>query len=595
MNAVEVNKSDEVLKHAVGLGLTDIQANILAARTDDVSMVNKIINPKAASIPEPGLMKDMSLAADIVIEAINNRQKIMVVCDFDVDGISSAAIIHQFFKYWINAGELHSTYVTHRKKAGHGYGFSSGAADEILELAELPDLIVTVDLGSSNENEINDFLDKAMQKGKEVKFVVTDHHHIPESGGPTRTDAFVNPQRNDCGYPDKTVCGATVAFLLCWQIHQKLLASNAVQPKSLVSLLSYAAGATISDCVSLSSEANRAIVKTGLKHINNQTFPVWSAIQNGHGSYVDEVFLGFNLGPKINSSSRMGHDGLDALNFLTADSIEDSWLSLEKITSTNDQRKAVQNQMLDEALEMSRKQVLKGCRSIMVNLEDGDPGVSGIVASRLKDSYGLPAFMFAPINDFELTGSARSIGSIDIRTVIENVSKKTDAVVRFGGHKMAAGMTIKKSKLQEFHNLINDEMALMYPDQDMTKVMIYDQQIDIDQVNSDVFAQLSMLSPYGKGFDSPTFLIKGQISEAFWMGKEKDSLKILAKNSKGEDIELVWFGAKKQPEKVENLEAGGYFEVIGEVAKNDWASNKWKRVITQVLIQDGQFFKGKLI
>lgn len=528
-------------------GLSGPAARVLAGRVTNGSVASAIIAPRLQDIPRPDLFADIDRAADRIASAVMTGERIGICVDYDVDGISGGALACAIMReaFGVDPG-LVTVHVSHRME--DGYGFTEGAASRVASCAGgAPSLIITVDQGSRDGAGIARYLDLARAQGVEADVIVTDHHHI-DGTGPECAYAVVNPQRPDCRYPDKTVCGAMVAFLVMVAVKGRLMAAGRAVP-GLARYLAFAAAATIADCVDLSSPANRAVVQHGLGRINAGDRPAWRALKRlvGEGPVRAES-LAFTLGPRINSASRTGGDGQVALGFLLAPTDAEADDGLALIGASNQDRKDIERAMTEGAMREAQAQVEAGAWGLVIHLADGHMGVQGIVASRIQEAYGRPVVVLTPKNDQEITGSARSVPGVDILGVLTDVQSQSGVFTRFGGHAAAAGMTLARDAAA-VRRLQSDFDAAVRAHVSADRIgprRVTDGALAGHDITMRLIDDLQRLEPFGAGFEAPLFTLKAQVISARRMG-DGTHLKIgLAAGARCFDA--VWFRFTRNPD-----------------------------------------------
>lgn len=553
---IEFRKTNEdTYKKALLSGIPAFYAKIIANRNIPSFITPKdIFNPSLKGL-DVYKLKDIKKAADRIADAVINKEKIGLLCDFDVDGISSGAVLYSSFINYFNCEpENIIPYISNRMKAG--YGFSSYVLNSIISSEPIPTLLITADQGSKDEERIAEyyaFIEKNSIKGADV--IVTDHHHV-KGKGPESAFATVNPQREDCEFIDKTICGCTVALLVMVAVRDSLIEKKYLSEdsKKLTELLTFSTAATIADCVSMASPLNRAIVIRGLKDMNAGTKAPWRVMKSlfsDENKILRTDSIGFGLGPRINACSRTGGDGLVALKFYLSDTDFEANRYLSMLDFQNEDRKNIEQRLLKEALLSASEYYSKGANSFVVFLEDGHHGVHGIVASRLCERYGRPTICLSPkeydveveeikeVNSkgisrvktiekkkiYTVTGSARSIPIIDIHLCMERVAEKyPDMFLGFGGHSMAAGMSLKVENIDLLRNAIDFEVTKMLNGVVPHPVVLVDGEFDSDFIiDLNFFDKLLELEPYGNGFEYPIFKIKAKIESFEIKGSKKDT------------------------------------------------------------------------
>jgi single-stranded-DNA-specific exonuclease len=551
---IEVLKTNEqVFKRALLSKIPKLQSKIIANR--DIPSYIKPIDIFKPSLKGLDVykLKDIKKAADRVADAVINKEVIALLCDFDVDGISSAAVLESAFINYFNYNPtLIKQLVSNRMKAG--YGFSANVLDRLMELNPLPTLVITADQGSKDDIRVSSYMELMKEKGIEnADVIVTDHHHI-DGSGPSDAYAVVNPQRYDCDFEDKTICGCTVALLLMVAVRDSLIEKNHLPPTTpkLTDLLTFSTAATIADCVSMASPFNRAIVNRGLADMNAGTKAPWRAMRSlfsDESQTLRTDSIGFGLGPRINACSRTGGDGLVALKFYLSETEMEAHRYLSMLDFQNEDRKKIEKKLLVSAMSFASQYYTEGKNSLVIFLEDGHHGVHGIVASRIVEKYGRPVICISP-KEFEeevtevveivkgiskkkkiktknittVSGSARSIDGIDIHECLENAARKNpDLFMGFGGHPMAAGMSLKYEKIELLRYAIEDEVTKMLTFKPHP-VLFVDGELKANTIIDLNFVdELLKLEPFGNNFDYPRFKIIGEISSVTLKGKNKDT------------------------------------------------------------------------
>ncbi len=444
-----------------------------------IEEARRFLNPMESDLLDPFLLPDMQAAADRVRRAIDDGEHICVFGDYDADGVCSTAMLVQRLR---KMGASVEYYIPHRHT--EGYGMSADAVRTLQEHGV--GLIVTVDNGVSAFDEI------ALCSALGIDVVVTDHHSV----GKTIPEcvAVVAASRKDSTYPNRYLCGAGVALKLI-----QALNDGAYAPEELA----LAAVATIADVVPLTGE-NRAIASCGLQHI--QTLTGLSALLRAAGfnqARVDEMTVSFMIAPRLNAAGRMA-TALEAVHLLLG---EDEALA-DEIASTlneyNQRRRDTENEILEEAERQIQAKDQLG-RAVLLAHESWNPGVIGIVASRLCEKYHLPVILFADQNGV-LTGSGRSIAGVDL---FENLSVFSHLFVRYGGHARAAGVTILRENYESFREAFEHHIEASYQPEDFYPSFQYDEAVSLGELSSTRVKELRRLSPYGEGNPEPVFRFNG--------------------------------------------------------------------------------------
>ncbi|NQT28362.1 MAG: single-stranded-DNA-specific exonuclease RecJ [Candidatus Omnitrophica bacterium] len=435
-----------------------------------------VLDPKFVSLHCPSLLPDIEKAVARIKQAVQREEKVLVFGDYDVDGITSLAIFHEFANEF---PKTFSFYIPHRIKEGYGLNKEAIARAKEEEVS----LIIAFDCGTGAVEEI------ALAKSLKMDVIVVDHHLIGEN--PIKPFAFINPQRKDSKYPCKDLSAGALSFKLL----QALTGSLPEQVLDLVAL------SLVCDVVPLKGE-NRALLRGGLKAIRQSPRLAIKALCKA-GSVkqenIDTFHIGYILGPRINASGRVAHAQESLELFLTEDESKAQGIA-SKLGEYNKLRRSIEAQILKEAEQRIGDN--GGSEYAIVVAGDGwHPGVLGIVASRLASKYYRPSFVFS-LNQNSGKGSARSIESVHL---VEALDRCADSLLAYGGHSKAAGLEIEREELENFREKIN---ALIKEDscsQDFIPTINVDALIDFSNIDMGLAEGLEKLKPYGEGNPKPLF------------------------------------------------------------------------------------------
>ncbi len=444
---------------------------------DTDAKLDKFFNPTVDDFSDPYLFKDMKAVVEKVKNAISENQKIVILGDYDTDGISASAIMYKYFEsinYPVDVF-LPNRYID-------GYGVTNDTIDKIIEMYN-PNLIITVDCGISSVDEI------AYCKSRGVDIIVTDHHETPDILPDT---LIINPKIKNQDYPFTELCGAGVAFKFVQAI---------AGIDEAVKYLTIAAIATVADIVPLVDE-NRSIVSLGLtQQLNN--LPKGLKMLCDRTSItlpMSSQDIAFKLAPKINASGRMGDATLSYMLYIEDDTKKLN-NHIDKLMSINDKRISLTNDIFADAIAKLNDINVTNLGAIVLYDQNWEGGVLGIICSKLVDLYGKPVCLLSKV-DGEYKGSCRSVAGINIHDALTAVS---DLLIRFGGHNQAGGLSIKEENLDIFAERLNDYILAHKCDTDDTKY--YD--IDLDFTPSiDYLEKLNTLAPFGCANEKPVFRIK---------------------------------------------------------------------------------------
>ena len=534
-------------------GHSELMARILAARLPVFAAHEKdawlkqqaIITPSLAAIHSPALLQDAISAADRIVQAIQAKQIISILTDYDVDGITSHALIFRALtRYFGVAASNIQHHIGHRLE--DGYGISQSLVDRILAQPVKPHLIISADCGSSDEARIA----RLQQAG--IDLIVTDHHALPVEGPPQSAFAVVNPTREDCDYPDATIAGVMVAWLLMSQVRTQLIAAGILSAKSekLVAELSFVALGTVADCVTTASAINRAVIQVGLKVMNKMEDPCWRVakeqLQRSKDFTAED--LGFQIGPRINARSRLA-DPFAALHYLLAKTDQEAHRWLAYLNEDNEVRKLIEKAMVESAKVQAQRQVQEGRAVLVIYLEEGHSGVQGIVASRLISQFGRPVFVLCDHHESGLlSGSGRSIAGFHLRDALQAVEdQQPGLLVKFGGHQGAAGLTIAKQHFQFFASAMNGVGVSLLAMDELVPQIWTDGSLSAEQLHLDTCEHIQQLEPFGREFEKPLFSGEFPVMQCQAVGADPIHLKITLQHE-GREVPAIWFRARESAE-----------------------------------------------
>ncbi len=480
------------------------------------------------TIPSPWLMKDMKKAVDILEKKIQQQAKIRIIGDYDIDGVTSTYIL---LKGLTRIGANVDTYIPDR--VADGYGIH----EHLIDRAESDkiDTIVTCDNGIAACAEIQ------MAKEKGMTVIVTDHHDIPyrEENGERRVilppaDAILNPKQYDCLYPNKNLCGAVVAFKYITALYERF----DIQKKELEDYYELVAIATVGDVMDLQGE-NRILVKEGLRRLpntKNKGLQELIRANNLEDSKITAYHIGFVLGPCINASGRLD-TAARSLALLNAPTKEEAAKLAGDLTALNQSRKALTEKGKEEAIQLIETTELKNDRVLVVYLPECHESLAGIIAGRLREKYHKPAFVLTR-GEKCAKGSGRSIESY---SMYDELIKCADLMVQFGGHPMAAGLSIEEENIEKFREQLNQNCTLT--EEDLRPKIVIDVAMPISYITKELVEQISLLEPFGKGNVKPIFAQKGlRVLDSNIIGKNKNVVKLKLLDPQGAIIEGIYFG-----------------------------------------------------
>ena len=510
-------------------GIDQVTARIIRNRDiiEDADIA-KYLHPDLSDLYSPHLMKDMDRLIEILHKKITEKKSIRIIGDYDIDGIESSYIL---LKGLQRVGAIVSVAIPDRMK--DGYGVNESLITKAKE--DGIDTIITCDNGIAALDAI------AYEKEEGLTVLVTDHHDIPyqEEDGVrsylrSQADAIVNPKQKECGYPFAGICGAVVA----WKVIQALYEACKIPAEEAMVFLENAAFATVGDVMDLIDE-NRIIVKYGLeqmRHTRNLGLQALIQQKEVQADRLSAYHLGFVLGPCINASGRLD-TAVRSLKLLLADQKESAIILATELADLNEERKQMTADGLDAAVEMIQAQALDQQKVMVVYLKDLHESLAGIVAGRIRELYHHPVFVLTKAED-GVKGSGRSI---ETYSMYEELCKCQDLFTKFGGHKMAAGLSIPEEKVQEFTERINAN-ATLTEDDFIPKILI-DVPMPLAYVNRQLVEELKVLEPFGKGNAKPVFADKNiRIRDKRIVGKNRNVVKLTIQDMAGGTYPAVYFG-----------------------------------------------------
>ena len=478
---------------------------------------------------DPWLMKDMKKAVEMIISAVEQKKKIRIIGDYDIDGVMSTYIL---LTGLCQAGAIVDTYIPDRIQ--DGYGMHEHLVRRAFE--DQIDLIVTCDNGIAAYKEIS------LAKELGMKVLVTDHHNIPyeerEDGSRVSilppADAVVNPKQEDCSYPFQALCGAAVAYKLVTALYQKCGIDSAEHEK----LLELVAIATVGDVMDLLGE-NRILVKEGLKRLQN---PVNTGIRalveatDLQDKTINSYHIGFVLGPCINASGRLD-TAQRSLALLKASGREEAARLAGDLVAMNESRKSMTADGVEQAIYVLETSGLLQDRVLVVYLPDCHESLAGIIAGRIRERYYKPVFVLTR-GEKGVKGSGRSIEGY---SMYDELTKCKELLTQFGGHPMAAGVLMPEEHVELFRKKLNDVCTLT--EQELTPKVTIDVPMPLSYVRPSLVQELEMLEPFGKGNPRPLFAQKNvQILSPRVVGRNRNVVQMKVMDESGTVWPAVYFG-----------------------------------------------------
>lgn len=493
------------------------------------------LNNSAATLHDFRLFKDIDKATELLIAALNSQSKILIVGDFDADGATSTAtLMHGLTMFGFNQLDYLIP-----DRFSLGYGLSPALAEQIVTIA--PDLVITVDNGISCIAGID------IVKAAGIKVLVTDHHlqgeQLPDA------DAIVNPNRHDCEFPSKSIAGVGVAFYLLIALRSALRDSghfSAQQPPNLAELLDIVALGTVADVVALDAN-NRTLVHQGLARIRSgNTRPGITAlieVANRNAARLSASDFGFSLAPRLNAAGRLDDMSLGIACLLSADLNQARRIAGE-LDSLNHERREIEQGMQAEAQAVLDRLAFSSDTvpdAICLYQQDWHQGVIGILAGRLKEKYHRPTVIFAGGDNGEIKGSCRSIEGLHMRDLLERLNTLHPHLInKFGGHAMAAGLSINEQHFSEFKQAFEQAVAAQLSEEHKQCIILTDGELPSDCFNMDFAQLIKQAGPWGQQFPEPVFEHTFEVVQQRIVGEKH--LKLVLKHQSGRLVDAIAFG-----------------------------------------------------
>ena len=510
-------------------GIDQVLARIIRNRdicgSKDIDMY---LNGNLNDIHNPHSMKDADKFVDIITKKIEEHKPVRIIGDYDIDGICSIYILFCGLKA---AGADVDYVVPHR--INDGYGINEHLIDNAIN--EGIDTIVTCDNGIAAYNQVR------YAKDNGITMIVTDHHDVPFEIKDDKkvyivppADAVINPKQADCDYPFKLLCGAGVAYKLISLLYDRL----GLDKKELEGYIEFMAIATVGDIVDLIDE-NRIVVKYGLKHIAHTKNTGLRALIEECQLDINNIssyHIGFVIGPCLNASGRLD-TARQAIELMLCKDNEKAHNMAKELIALNNERKSMTEQETQKAIELVENTGLLKDRVLVIYLKDCHESIAGIIAGRIKERYYRPTFVITNAED-GAKGSGRSIEGYNM---YEEINKCKNVLTKYGGHPMAAGLSLAISDIDIFRKMLNDNAILT--DEDLIPKMWIDVPMPVSYANIRLVNQLNLLEPFGKGNEKPVFADRNlYVKTASVIGKNKNVLRCQLETEDGTYVPAVQFG-----------------------------------------------------
>lgn len=539
---LEIRKSGRFDEIGKKYGIDPVVARIMRNRdvTED-GEIESYLNGTTASMGNPWLLKDAKKGAELLWEKIQEKKKIRIIGDYDIDGVMSTYILLQGIR---ELGGVVDVEIPDRIKDGYGVN------EQLVEqaVADGVDTILTCDNGIAAKKE----LEAAKDAGLTV--IITDHHEIPYQEEEQeriylipKVDAVIDPKQEECTYPYKGICGAVVA----WKLIQVLYETMGRDGQEADKFLEYAAFATVGDVMELRGE-NRILVKEGLKRLNQtentglKALIFRNQLQNRE---IKAYHIGFVLGPCLNASGRLD-TARKALKLLCAENWQEAVSLAEDLTGLNEIRKDMTQKGVEEAVNQIEQSPWKQDKVYVVYLPECHESIAGIIAGRIREKYHRPVFVLTKAAE-GVKGSGRSI---EAYSMYEELCKCKELLDKFGGHPMAAGLSMQEEHIEEFRQMLNRNSVL--EDGDIEPVIRFDAVLQLKDWTEERVRQLEKLEPFGNGNEKPIFAAKNLRAQHIrQVGKEGQMQKMVLMDKDGTKCEAISFESH-------NISEGEEFRIL---------------------------------
>ena len=551
-------EKEKVQKLQNELQVDALIATLLVQRgVETYDQAKAFFRPSLTDLHDPFLMKDMDKAVVRIEEAILKGENILVFGDYDVDGTTAVSLVSSYLKsYYPNV----ATYIPDRYNEGYGISFTGIDFAEDNEFS----LIIALDCGIKSIDHI------AYANAKNIDFIICDHHR-PGDELPDAV-AILDPKRNDCSYPYDELCGCGIGFKLI----QALASKRGQTLEDLVLYLDLVATAIAADIVPITGE-NRILAKYGLEVINSNPRPgIKALIQNVNKKSLTITDVVFIVAPRINAAGRIKH-GNEAVALLTEYDLDQAEQFASEIEQHNSDRKGLDKQITVEALAQIEDNNEKENFTTVIYQENWHKGVIGIVASRLTETYYRPTIVFTKSGD-KLAASARSVKDFDVYNAIEACSMHLE---QFGGHKYAAGMTLKEENYEAFKAAFEKEVRNTISSELLIPEIEIDAEINLSDISPKLIRVLNQFEPFGPENMTPVFMTKNIKDTGYpkLLGKEEEHLKLFVKQENSEGFGAIAFFMGNKLNQISNQKP---FDAVYCIDENEFKGT----VTVQLRIKD---------
>lgn len=554
----EIENDLDLKDFAERLNTDEYILKILLNRGIEPEKFEQFLNPDEKNFYDPFLMIGIKESVERIKKAIEKNEKILIYGDYDADGITSTAMLYRFFKM---VGLIPYFFIPHRLE--EGYGVSKNGID--YALSKNVTLMITVDCGITAFDEI----DYARRKGIDV--IITDHHEFSDKT--PLAYSIINPNRDDETYPFRSLAGCGVVFKLIQALGKCLKVDFSI----LDNFIDFVTLGTIADVVPLIDE-NRTIAAIGLQHlknVKNYGLKCLIEVSDLQKDLINSYHVGFILAPRINAMGRMDN-ATKAVNLLITDDKKEAEELARELNKKNRLRQEVDQDVFDEAVEMIEKESLHKKKTIVVAKENWHEGVIGIVASRIVEKYNKPTIMISIVDDIG-KGSGRSTQNFHLYNALKDLE---EVLLSFGGHRLAAGITLKKDRIDEFKRRFEEYAKILCDGKDYERKLDIDCILPMDKIDLDFYEKLEKLEPFGYMNPQPVFLSKNVNVVGYPLMLKDKHLRLCLKQE-NYSYDAIWFNNGK--EMISKLtQPGKHFDVVYNIMKNEYSG----KILLQLRIID---------
>jgi single-stranded-DNA-specific exonuclease len=538
--------NDETKELQTQLNIHPVLCRLLVQRGfNTFEKARHFFRPQLSDLHDPFLMKDMSKAVDRVLLALQNKEKILVFGDYDVDGTTSVACMYRFLLTQTEKGNV-DFYIPHRYR--EGYGISRQGID--FAISNGFQLIVSLDCGIKSIDLVR------YAKEHNVDFIICDHH-LPDEELPPAT-AILNPKQKDCSYPYKELCGCGVGFKLISALAQQLQ----LPFSDIECYLDLVATAIAADIVPITGE-NRVLAFFGLKQVNTRPSNGIKALMH-LGGITKEMYINnlvFIIAPRINAAGRMD-DARKAVQLFIAETYEEALTYAEMLHTDNDERKEADSSITEQALSIIRDNVdLQQKKSTVLYQPHWHKGVVGIVASRLTEHYYRPTIVLTQSGDYA-AGSARSVAGFNL---YEAIHACKEHLLGYGGHFAAAGLTLLPENIEAFSQAFEEVVSHRITDEQLVPEIIIDSELAFDQIRQPFFDIIQQMEPFGPENMRPVFISRNVVNTGFSKVVKEQHLRLVAKQGSTTLTGIFFRGANRFP-----IVEDGPFDVVYTLDENEF-------------------------